>query len=127
MLIFIHGEDTFRSREKLHELILEFKKKRDPQGFNVVRLDGGELTWERFRHEALSPGFLAPKRMIVIERLLARGKKETGRGQCLRARRKESCARRAHRRRRAPPRTRSAACCRRKNTCLHFRVWTMRD
>lgn len=76
MLIFIHGEDTFRSREKLRELIAEFRKKRDPQGLNIARLQGSDLTIERFRHEMLSQGFLASKRMVVVDGLLMRGRGE---------------------------------------------------
>ena len=40
MIIFIHGEDTFRSRKFLKEQVEEFKKKRDPNGLNIVFIDG---------------------------------------------------------------------------------------
>ncbi|MEW6610481.1 MAG: DNA polymerase III subunit delta [Patescibacteria group bacterium] len=73
MIIFIYGPDTFRSREKLKEVIEEFKKKRDPQGYNVVRLEGKGLTFERFRSEARTAGFLSPRRMVVVENLLQEG------------------------------------------------------
>ncbi|OGL87570.1 DNA polymerase III subunit delta [Candidatus Uhrbacteria bacterium RIFCSPLOWO2_02_FULL_49_11] len=73
MIIFIYGSDTFRSREKLSEVISEFKKKRDPQGYNVVRLEGKGFTLERFRSEARSSGFLSPRRMVVVEGLIESG------------------------------------------------------
>ena len=39
MIIYIWGEDTFRSRQYLKKTIEQFKKQRDPQGYNVVILD----------------------------------------------------------------------------------------
>jgi len=36
MIIYIYGEDTFRSHQYLKQQIERFKKERDPQGMNVV-------------------------------------------------------------------------------------------
>ena len=73
MIIYIHGPDAFRSREKLRELVAEFKKKRDPQGYNITRLQGQDLMFDRFRHEALSSGFLSPRRLVVVEEVIGKG------------------------------------------------------
>jgi DNA polymerase III delta subunit len=68
MLIVIYGEDTYRSREWLHELVLKFKEKFDPQGYNVNSfIRNSELV--ELRSAVSSPPFLGTKRMVVCERL----------------------------------------------------------
>ncbi len=71
MIIYIHGEDTFRSRQFLKKSIEEFKTKRDPQGYNTLIFNAiaGEPT--RIIGELLTLPFLAEKRMVVIENLLS--------------------------------------------------------
>ena len=70
MIIFFHGPDTFRSRKQLKQMIEKFKRDRDPQGLNVVRLDAEREQPGRILTEMLSSPFLAERRMIVIENLL---------------------------------------------------------
>lgn len=72
MLIFIHGPDTYRSRQYLHRLVEKFKADRDPAGYNVVELDAsGSLTPGRLLTELLSVPFLAEKRLVVVKNLLS--------------------------------------------------------
>src|SRR3989339_208642 len=61
MVIYIYGEDTFRSRQYLQEQVERFKQTRDPQGYNV---------------EILATPFLAEKRMLVVENILSISDKE---------------------------------------------------
>lgn len=69
MLIFLYGEDDFRSRRKLHELKEKFKKDIDPSGHSLIVLDGETATLEQL-NEAIRPvSLLARRRMIVIENL----------------------------------------------------------
>lgn len=68
MVIVLEGTDTFRSRERLHQLREAFRRKHDPGGFNVVTLDGQGLRFEEFREHVVSQGFLSPRRFVVIER-----------------------------------------------------------
>ncbi len=72
MILFLYGPDTFRSRSYLHDQIERFKQLRDPAGYNVVLLDAfeekhGSKLWS----EMLASPFLAEKRMVVVENLLA--------------------------------------------------------
>lgn len=76
MIIFLHGADTFRSREYLRGSIQKFKRERDPQGYNVVILDGVKSDAGRVIAEISSAPFLAERRLIVIEDVLASGDKE---------------------------------------------------
>ncbi len=75
MLILIYGEDTYRSREWLHELISKFKTKFDPPGYNLSRF-GGATEPAELRAAITAPPFLATRRMVVVERLLERAGKD---------------------------------------------------
>lgn len=70
MIIFIHGEDTFRSRKYLQEQITEFKKKRDPSGLNVCLLDGKTEKADKIFTEITAAPFLAERRLVVIKNIL---------------------------------------------------------
>ena len=77
MILFVHGPDSYRVREKTKELIDQFRKKRDMVGLNVIRLSGESLDFDRLRMEIMTQGFLSEKKMIVIDRLLAFGDSDT--------------------------------------------------
>ncbi len=77
MIIFLYGPDTFRSRVHLHRIIAKFKKDRDPQGLNVMRLDAAtDEKTVNILQEVLAVPFLADRRMIVLDGLLTAKKKE---------------------------------------------------
>ena len=76
MVIFIHGDDSLRSRQYLHSQIAKFKAARDPQGYNVVLVDGREAGCEKINAELSAAPFLAERRMIVVANLLASSDKE---------------------------------------------------
>lgn len=72
MILFLYGPDTFRSRTYLREQVERFKQLRDPQGYNVVVFDALEEKYgSKLWSEMLSSPFLAEKRMVIIENLLA--------------------------------------------------------
>ncbi|MFA5061615.1 MAG: DNA polymerase III subunit delta [Patescibacteria group bacterium] len=71
MIIFIHGEDTYRSSNYLKQTVDRFKKERDPQGLNVVVLDGQKDEAGRFWDEITAAPFLAERRMVVIKNVLS--------------------------------------------------------
>lgn len=71
MIIFLHGPDTFRSRQKLKELREKFVREIDPSGLNCNVLDGTMLDHAELEKSLLTSAFLAPKRMIVIKNLLS--------------------------------------------------------
>ncbi len=72
MVIFLYGKDIFRSREHLKKMTAKFRADRDPQGYNVVRLDASaESESSRIMNEMLASPFLAERRLAVIESLLS--------------------------------------------------------
>ncbi len=76
MILFLYGADTFCSREYLRQSIDQFKKQRDPKGYNVVFLDGKKEPLSKLVAEMRSLPFLAEKRMVVIENILSSNDKE---------------------------------------------------
>lgn len=71
MIIYIYGEDTFQSSGYLKQTIERFKKERDPQGLNVVVLDGQKEEAGRFWDEITAAPFLAERRMVVVKNVLS--------------------------------------------------------
>lgn len=71
MILFLYGKDTFRSRQHLKKMIQKFKDDRDPAGYNVVRLDAASEKPERIMGEILASPFLAGRRFVAVESLLA--------------------------------------------------------
>ncbi len=74
MIIFLYGKDTYRSKEKLNEIIQKFREKRDRDGLSVVKLEGENLNLDDFRRTTLSVGLFSKKRLIIIENLLSKNK-----------------------------------------------------
>lgn len=76
MVLYFYGSDTKRSREHLDKLIEKFYRDRDPQKLNVKRFEVGADEELDVRSELLTAPFLAPKRMVVVERMLEIGDAE---------------------------------------------------
>lgn len=74
MLIFICGEDSFRSKQKLKALRQKFAEKIDNSQININTLDGEKLDAESFKQAMASGGFLVKKRMVIIENLIEKNK-----------------------------------------------------
>lgn len=71
MIIYIYGDDAFRSRRFLRQSIAEFKNKRDPQGYNTLIFDAHNCEVNKVIAEIRTVPFLAEKRMVVVENLLS--------------------------------------------------------
>jgi DNA polymerase-3 subunit delta len=69
VLILLHGEDTYRSRQRLRVLREAFQKKFDPHGFGMVRVNAPEAEPERIRTLLTNQGFFAKRRLVVLERV----------------------------------------------------------
>ncbi|PIS43094.1 MAG: DNA polymerase III subunit delta [Candidatus Kerfeldbacteria bacterium CG08_land_8_20_14_0_20_40_16] len=71
MIIFIHGEDTYRTQQRVTQLKEAFIKKYSHSGLNVVTLDGEDLTLSDFRNKCFSAGLLEKKRLIIIKNVVS--------------------------------------------------------
>lgn len=74
MLLFLSGDDTFRSRKRLHQLRDAFRIKFDTSGLNTILLDGATMRPAQFHEYMAAQGFLSSKRMIIVSDLLGEGK-----------------------------------------------------
>lgn len=72
MIYLIHGADTFRSHEKLNELIAEFGKK-DKGRINLEIFDAENINVNKIKAASQSLGFFSAARMIVIKDLFSEG------------------------------------------------------
>lgn len=76
MILYIYGEDNFRSRKYFRQSIEQFKKQRDPKGYNVLILDGKKTPADKLFAEMRAMPFLAEKRLVGVENLLSSSDKE---------------------------------------------------
>lgn len=76
MILYFYGEDTFRSREHLRRSVDQFKKQRDPRGYNTNTFESKGLQKDRLFAEINTMPFLAEKRLVVIQNLLSSSDKE---------------------------------------------------
>lgn len=76
MIILLHGEDSYRSRQKLNQIIEKFKQK-DPSGMNLAFLDGSSLEFSQFKKNYLASPFMGDKRLIIVENVLSQRKEST--------------------------------------------------
>jgi DNA polymerase-3 subunit delta len=74
MIIFLYGEDTYRSSQKLLQIRDKFIKEVDSSGMNLTTLDGAKLKFEEFNHQVKASPFLARKRMVIIKNLISENK-----------------------------------------------------
>ena len=71
MIIFLYGEDTFRSRQKLKELKSKFLRDIDSSGNSLAVLGGENTTLDRLNEIMASSSLFSKKRMIVIENIFS--------------------------------------------------------
>jgi len=69
MIIFLYGQDTFRSRQKLNELKCKFVREVDPNGYSLAIIDGKMADIRQINEKIMPASLLAKKRMIIIEDL----------------------------------------------------------
>ncbi len=76
MIIFIYGEDDFRSKRKIKELKDKFIKDVDAFGNSFDFLNGVDLDMKKINEKTAAPSLLSPKRMIVIENIFSNKNKD---------------------------------------------------
>lgn len=74
MLLFLYGEDSFRSREKLNQIKKKFLEK-DKQGLNLA-VFGEEIIFSKIREVIFQAPFLGKSRLVILENASAALKQE---------------------------------------------------
>ncbi len=78
MIIFVYGENTYLSLQKVTLMRDQFKVKFDPSGMNLVEfpaVDNAKIDLAEVRQATQTPPFLSEKRMVIVKELLADLKK----------------------------------------------------
>ena len=70
MLIFLYGPDTYRSKQRLNELIDEHKKSQ-PSGLSLKYLDGQNLKIEELLDETKQVSMFGERKMIILRNVSA--------------------------------------------------------
>jgi len=66
MIIFLYGQDSYRSRKKLNEIIDHYKKIHQ-SGLNLKYFNGKELNFEDFRDEIQQTSMFDEKKLAILE------------------------------------------------------------
>jgi len=66
MILFLYGQDTYRSRQKLNEIIKHYKKIHK-SGLNLKYFDLKEGNFQDFQNEIQSVSMFAEKKLIVLQ------------------------------------------------------------
>jgi len=69
MLILLYGEDDFRSRQKLNEIIREYQDKHKT-GLNLVRFKEDNLDFDKVRQNIESVSMFDEKKLIILDNAL---------------------------------------------------------
>jgi DNA polymerase-3 subunit delta len=68
MIILLYGEDTYRSRQKLKEIIEQYQAKHKT-GLNLIRLEEGDLDFDKVRERIEAVSMFDEKKLIVLENI----------------------------------------------------------
>jgi len=69
MLILLYGEDTFRSRQKLNQIIEQYKTKHKT-GLNLIRFTENNLDFGKVKQSAEVVSMFDEKKLIILENIL---------------------------------------------------------
>ena len=73
MVKLIYGQDEYRAKKKLDELIAGFLVS-DPERMNLEQIDGAGISYSDFDRAISTMPFLADRRMVIISNLLTKNK-----------------------------------------------------
>lgn len=66
MILFLYGQDTYRSRQKLKEIVEEYKK-RHQSGLNFIKINFNEKEFSDFKQAVDTISMFNEKKLIIIE------------------------------------------------------------
>ncbi len=70
MIIFLFGQDSYRSKQKLDEIVGQYKNVRK-SGLNLMRVDAIEADFAEFFGHFRAVGMFAEKKLVVLKNLFA--------------------------------------------------------
>jgi DNA polymerase-3 subunit delta len=70
MIIFLYGSDTYRSRQKLNEIVEGYKKSHKT-GLNLKWFEGENLEFEELKNEIQQASIIAGKKMLILKNVFS--------------------------------------------------------
>lgn len=70
MIIFLYGQDSYRSKQKLDEIILHYKDS-GKSGLNLISLDVKDITFSDFYDNFKISSMFAEKKLIILKNVFA--------------------------------------------------------
>ncbi len=70
MIIFLYGPDSYRSKQKLDEIVLHYKES-GKSGLNLITLDAGEINFADFYDNFKISSMFAEKKLIILKNVFA--------------------------------------------------------
>ncbi len=70
MIIFLYGIDSYRSKQKLDEIVAQYKNVRK-SGLNLLQLDAGDMDFAEFYQQFKITSMFAEKKLVVLKNLFA--------------------------------------------------------
>ena len=70
MLIFLYGPDSFRSKEKLQEIISHYKKVQK-SALNLISLDADKITFSDFYNNFKISSMFVETKLVIIKNIFS--------------------------------------------------------
>ncbi len=70
MIIFLYGQDTYRSRQKLNEIVEHYKKVHQ-SGLNLKYFDGQKLSYRDFEDEFRQAPMFQEKKLVILKNIFS--------------------------------------------------------
>ncbi len=70
MILFLYGADSYRSRQKLGEIISHYKASKK-SGLNLVSLDAGQIEFADFYDHFKTVSMFAEKKLVILKNVFA--------------------------------------------------------
>jgi len=73
MILFLYGQDTYRSTQKLNEIIERYKKIHK-SGLNLIYFDGKNLKFQEFKDKFQQISMFKEKKLIILKNIFSNSK-----------------------------------------------------
>ena len=70
MIVFLYGEDSYRLKEKLNEIIGHYKKSHKNE-LNLRRFEGKDLTFQEFKNELQTAPMFKEKKLLILSNVFS--------------------------------------------------------
>lgn len=70
MIIFLYGADSYRSKQKLDEIIKHYKSSKK-SGVNLIALDAGEISFADFYDHFKISSMFAEKKLVIVKNVFS--------------------------------------------------------